>query len=148
MSSAKTVQQTTVTEKTPATQSLDWSMLICRGLGPVALALTLGVGLPAKADLSRAEPVFSVADSATIARNASLRGIVDRDPWLVHKILRTIESSGETREFKSPVRPSKPPPKMEKPSEDPDLEAFKRSSPEAANDLFQLIKQAGQGGTR
>lgn len=148
MSSAKTAMGKTMAEPRPAARGFDWPALISRGIGPVVLALTLGVGLPARADLVRAEPVFSAADSAMIARNASLRGIIDRDPWLVHKVLRAIESGGETRELKPAARPQKPPPKTDRPSNDPDLDAFRRSSPEAANDLFQLIKQAGQGGTR
>ncbi len=126
-----------------------WLSLIARGIGPAALALTLGLVEPARADLapSHGSPAFSATDLETIARNETLGRVVNASPWLVHRILRRLESA--------PAAPrdhlfddAAPATRDIDLSRDPDLDALQRSSPEAAHDLFLLIKQAGKGGAR
>lgn len=126
-----------------------WLSLIARSVGPAALALTLGLVEPARADLapSQSMPTFSTADLETIARNETLRRAVEASPWLVHRILRRLENPPTAPRSGTPD--DAPPTTRDTDlSRDPDLDSLQRSSPEAAHDLFLLIKQAGKGGTR
>jgi hypothetical protein len=115
----------------------------------VALLLTVTQGNPGRADLSHSEspPFFSAADQQIIKRNATLSQLVKRDPWLVKQVLQAIAApprqapetggrQGMTRE-RGAVAPVS--------DRDPDLQQLERSSPEAAHDLFQLIKKAIAG---
>jgi len=118
--------------------------MITRSATPFAVALILGFAGPACADLipAPALPQFSKADIARIERNATLRELYLHNPWLTYRVLRTIdESSGTTREAK----PSQPPSPATGPfneKRDPDLSELHRVAPEAAVDLFALIKKA------
>jgi hypothetical protein len=94
------------------------------------------------------QPTFSEQDHAVIQRNAALRKIVGRDPWVVRKALDTIAAAAQAPERSTQsmarntvVRGPKP-----KPGPNPDLDSLERSSPEAAYDLYKLIKQAGGKG--
>jgi hypothetical protein len=119
----------------------------------LCIVLLLIVTLPAalavaeRVDAGTA-PEFSSADQALIRRNAALEQLVRRDPVLVRRALDAIAASkAETlpsysdRSAKLP-RPEPAP----DPVHNPDLDQLGRSSPEAAHDLFQLIKKAAAGG--
>jgi hypothetical protein len=118
------------------------------------LALLLALALPAasgRADLihSNAPPDFTAAEQSVIHRNAALDQLVKRDPWLVRRVLDAIARSGaETPDISDRTavrrRYERPP----QPDRNPDLDHLGRSSPEAAHDLFLLIKKAAAGGKR
>lgn len=132
----------------PHAKSLrDWLRLLPAGMAPAVLALTLGLGGTAAADIEAdpPQPAFTAADRATIARNASLREAAARDPWVVYRVLRAIDTgvpaAGSPRE-ESPAPDSKPPADGFDSARDPDLGNLQRVAPEAAHDLFMLIKKA------
>ncbi len=94
-------------------------------------------------------PIFSPQDRIIIERNASLKGLVNRDPWLVRRALDTIAADAQpqpvVRDMKEgQVVGEQPSP----PSRNPDLDHLERTSPEAAHDLFQLIKKASDQKTQ
>jgi hypothetical protein len=64
------------------------------------------------------------------------------DPWLVGQLLAVDERdgrpAGESEDSRLPPQPSAPVEPQKGPAADPDL----RTSPEAAHDLFQLLKKA------
>lgn len=113
--------------------------MIARSATPVAVALILGLAGPARADMpAEAPPQFSKADMALIERNATLRELNRYNPRLTYRVLRTIDA--ETEPKKNMPRDLKPGPFDEK--KDPDLSTFQKNAPEAAADLFALIKRA------
>ena len=92
---------------------------------------------------------FSAADRAVIERNEMLRSIVDVEPALVRRVLDALAriDAVQTRSELQQERPraTRKPASTERPfdeAKNPDLERLDRSSPEAMNDLFQLLKQA------
>jgi hypothetical protein len=122
--------------------------LVRRGVAPVAVALVLGLGLtaPAGADLvaDPARPGFDAAARAVIARNESLRRAAATAPWLVRRAVDAIVAlPPEPQEAPRPPETRRAAPTDDRPSADPDLDRLMRASPEAARDLFQLIKKAG-----
>ncbi|MFL9828672.1 hypothetical protein [Rhodoplanes sp. SY1] len=133
---------------TPLAASIrDWLHLLPAGMAPAVLALTLGLTGTAAADIqaSPPRPEFSAADLATIARNESLREAVATSPWVVYQVLRAIDAeASQGRDLLVP-RPG-----LNKPTadfdhaRDPDLKTFERVAPEAAHDLFLLIKKASK----
>jgi hypothetical protein len=99
-------------------------------------------------------PRFTLAEESIIARNDMLSALLAVDPVGVRKIVDAIVASKQ--------RPSSAKPKrgraVEKPgsgddavvidpARNPDLIVFQRASPEAAYDLFQLLKQVTGGQT-
>ena len=102
------------------------------------LALML-LGLTAQA----AGPAFSPAEQAIIARNASLREGVRKDPGAVRRALDTLAADrpAGTRSREGSVEG------LFDEKTDPDLGKLQRASPEAAYDLFQLLKKASDAGT-
>lgn len=122
--------------------------LITRTATPFAVALIAGFACSARADLipDPALPQFSKADIVLIERNATLRELYLYNPWLTYRVLRTIEEFSGTRRDAdpNPSPPPSPPPFDEK--RDPDLGDFQRVAPEAAVDLFALIKKASGPG--
>ncbi len=113
------------------------------GLLSIVAVLWL-MGTPAGADgIARtAPPVFSSAESETIARNASLSRAVGVDPWAVRNFLDALaEADAEGITEAAPA--------AQQSEEDPDFKRLERSSPEAAHDLLLIIKQAAsdQGAT-
>jgi hypothetical protein len=110
------------------------------------LAFLLIVALPigsAIAQAPSAAPVFSTEEQTVIRRNAALNDLLPRDPVLVRKVLDAIaftKTGGARSNDGKSRKPERPP----NPKSNPDLENFGRASPEAAHDLFQLIKKAGQ----
>jgi hypothetical protein len=113
------------------------------------LALFVAMALPvasacAEPSHGGKRPVFTVQDQAVIERNATVKGLVDRDPWLVRRILDAIAAAeplpapGAGPSARSAIVSDQTP----APTRNPDLDHLERSSPEAAHDLFQLIKKA------
>ena len=107
-----------------------------RGIRHILLLVLVGLAL---GDVGRAElvpapapePSFSAGDQEIISRNETLRRLKETDPWLVRRVLDELAR----------LRPSAGKPEAP-PSPDPDLERL-RTSPEGLNDLFQVLKAAG-----
>lgn len=124
-------------------------LLLAGVAAPATLALTLGLmASPADAQLAAEpdRPTFSAAERSIIARNASLRDKVSTEPWLVRRVLDTLaHRTGDATRSALPAPATRDLP-LERRFDtvvDPDLGSFERASPEAASDLFQLIKKAG-----
>lgn len=118
--------------------------MITRSATPFAVALIFGFACPVRADLAPDPllPQFSKPDLALIERNATLRELYLYNPWLTYRVLRTIDEAVGTRRDAVPSQSPPPasPPFDEK--RDPDLGELQRVAPEAAVDLFALIKKA------
>jgi hypothetical protein len=115
-----------------------------RILAALALALAF-TSDPAFAALCHedASPLFTASEHAIIDRNAALAALVGRDPGLVRCVLDAIAAAGASRSGAGTKQR-----KYERapdPARNPDLDYLGRSSPEAAHDLFQLIKRASRG---
>jgi hypothetical protein len=128
-------------------------MLVSSGMAPATMALTIGLATtPASAQLAIApeQPAFTPYDQSIIARNSLLRDAVASDPWLVRRTLDGLyKGMPESRSALPTPAPSArdmslAPPRLD-PSSNPDLVPLDRASPEAANDLFQLLKKVGAG---
>lgn len=126
------------------------SLLLLAGVAaPATLALTSGLIVSSAEAQLLAEPdrpTFSVAERSIIARNASLRDRVSTEPWLVRRVLDTLanRTGDATRSvLPAPATRDLPVERRFDTAVDPDLGTFERASPEAASDLFQLIKKAG-----
>lgn len=126
---------------------LAWSALVARNLAPALLALGLGLSEPALAASGPTPlPEFSAAQLELIARNETLRAVLSRQPWLVHRVLKEMEkarAAGDERAapLAEPRRTRKE--RFDK-MRDPDLNGMERVSPEAAYDLFQMLKKVRQ----
>jgi len=121
--------------------------MITRSATPFAVALILGLASPARADMTTDPPLpqFSKTDVARIERNATLRALYISDPWLTYRVLRSIEAEGVTRtDMPGEAKPAADAVATapDDGSSDPDLDNFQRIAPEAASDLFALIKRA------
>ena len=108
---------------------------------------------PSLADNKSANPPpeFSSEEQSVIHRNAALDHLVQRNPRLVRQVLDAIARSNAEVLPDFSERTSLPRRKYERPPEpeqNPDLDQLGRSSPEAAHDLFQLIKKAAAGSRR
>ena len=121
-----------------------------RRLAIVMTLAALAMVGPARAQLrgsTDAPPVFSSADQAVIARNKLLASIVEQEPRLVRRALDAL--AADEVQTRTDLRPGSPradqgrPGRPAEDSDNPDLDRLERSSPEAMNDLFQLLKQAG-----
>jgi hypothetical protein len=118
--------------------------MITRSATPFAVALIFGFASPARAELSadHALPQFSQTDIDRIGRNATLRELYLYNPWLTFRVLRTIDTETATKKD-MPSEPGRPPgPAPFDEQRDPDLGELQRVAPEAAVDLFALIKKA------
>jgi hypothetical protein len=94
-----------------------------------------------------AAPQFSAADRAVIERNEMLRSVVEQEPALVRRVLDALATLDDARartDMRSGTSPAAPGTNSAaaEQSSNPDLERLDRASPEAVNDLFQLLKQA------
>ncbi len=114
----------------------------------IVIALIAAIILPgasARAELA-AQPIFTVAEQAIIHRNAALTLLTKSDPWLVRQVLDAIAQSqarqGDARDAAGQTAASARYERPPEPEHNPDLDHLGRSSPEAAHDLFQLIKKA------
>lgn len=121
-------------------------LLACILLQPASILLQ-----PASA----APRPFTIAEEAIIERNEALRTAYETDPALVRRVLNALKSprkSGDKqRDTFGPGTPAdqgagrsdtiQPGADID-PATNPDLAIFQRGSPEAAHDLFQLLKKA------
>jgi len=118
--------------------------MITRSATPFAVALIFGFAGTARAELAADPPLpqFSKADIALIERNVTLRELYLYNPWLTYRVLRTMDAESATKKDMNPDQqhPSASVPFDEK--RDPDLGEFQRVAPEAAVDLFAMIKKA------
>jgi hypothetical protein len=104
----------------------------------IAAVLIALLADPAFADLQGAPagaPTFTSEETMTIQRNKTLLEISKTNPWIVRKLLDAVEQSKNDKKLPAPSNGD---------GEDPDLDQMQRASPEAAHDLFQLLKQAGE----
>jgi hypothetical protein len=96
---------------------------------------------------------FTIAEEAIIERNEALRSAYQADPALVRRVLNAMKSrdrnKDKQRDVFGPATPGTPggdmpvqPGEEIDPGANPDLAIFQRGSPEAAHDLFQLLKKA------
>lgn len=111
-----------------------WSLLPLTLASSVLLCCPLATA-PGFADvIARASPQFTDAELAIIARNESLRRTRESDPWVVKGFLERLGKLDEEAGG------------AEGKGQDPDIDRYLRSSPEAAHDLLQIIMQAGSAG--
>lgn len=116
----------------------------------VAITAVLAFGPSLALAQDRARPAFSRDEQAIVDRNAVLSELASKNPRLVRKALEALRTP-ETGTAKS-LSVQKPRPSRRvaadelqmDPGANPDLERLLRSSPEAAHDLFQLLKKAGR----
>lgn len=103
----------------------------------------------AQADLvgvQASPPTFSREESQVIERNAALSKAVKGDPWIVRRLFdATSEQPIPSVQSVQPDddKQAVPPVEELEPASNPDLPRLQRVSPEAVNDLFQLLKLAG-----
>ena len=121
---------------------------LSRTVTPALLVLSLGLSASARAELvlTTDAPAFTAAERATIERNQTLRAALGREPWLVFKALRELRDVDRTRDVLLSRDPGAD--RDFDAERDPDLDQFQRVSPEAAHDLFLLLKKAGRGGAK
>jgi hypothetical protein len=112
------------------------------------LAFVLAGGGKATAQmraLPEGMPSFSSAEVLLINRNDALRALVERSPWAARHVLDVMSQSELGQARSMPIAPSGPVPEtLELPGRNPDIDRTMRASPEAARDLFQLLKQVSQ----
>jgi len=106
------------------------------GIRRVLFAALLGLAVcdPALAELdgiAAGDPAFTANDREIISRNETLRNLLDGNPRLVRRVLDELARLPPASRL--PATPANP---------DPDLDRL-RSSPEGQNDLFQVLKAAG-----
>jgi hypothetical protein len=128
------------------------SMQIMVVLAVLAIIVESDVSM-AQSRTEAASPNFTPGEQAIIDRNAALAAIIDSDPGLVRRVLDSIEAAQAGSGSRSSVprasrsgrgrrqKTERPP----DPNHNPDLDQLGRLSPEAAHDLFQLIKNASKG---
>ena len=120
----------------------------CFAIVSVILALS-----DARADTApKAAPRFTLAEEVIIARNDALNALLPVDPWGVRKILDAVATAkqsdpptggGQTRDVTGDPRLRDGNFRID-PTQNPDLNIlFQRASPEAAYDLFQILKRVG-----
>jgi hypothetical protein len=92
---------------------------------------------------------FTAAEQNTIERNKALKLLVETDPCIVRRALDVLAAiaapaAGGTTAPEQRSRGIGPrdPTATPDPIENPDLNRLQMASPEAAYDLFQLLKQA------
>jgi hypothetical protein len=101
---------------------------------------------------SAAPRPFTIAEEAIIDRNDALRAVYETDPALVRRVLNALKSPLQHKDKQRDVfgpkvpggqdsGPSQPGAEID-PATNPDLAILQRGSPEAAHELFQLLKKA------
>jgi hypothetical protein len=104
------------------------------------ITIAIGDACAQQRGLTSTAPQFSSADRAVIARNELLAYLVDQNPILVRRALDALKELGDMQTRGA----------LERPSKNPDVDRLIQTppetfaSPEAANDLFQLLKQASR----
>jgi len=130
----------------PGGKSDQLKRMITRSATPFAVALILGLACPAVAEITEPPlPQFSKTDIARIERNDTLRALYSSNPWLTYRVLRSIDAGAATNRDMLPGAQHQTAPVTAPhfdPGRDPDLDHLQRIAPEAAADLFALIKKA------
>jgi len=117
----------------------------------LALLLAAWASCPPDARAQRGLPIFTAADEVVIERNEVLQDLRRISPRDVRRILDALAFVASKRND-DPDFHRKPARRMQRdnnsadrpafdPEKTPDLVVYQRSSPEAAHDLFQLLKQ-------
>lgn len=122
--------------------------ILCAGL------MTLAEAAPAAGASAR----FTLSEEVIIARNDALTALLPLDPDGVRKILDALEAARRAPGQERPGTPGMPGPSRDvlggavgetiriDPARNPDLnQLLQRASPEAAYDLFQILKRVGSG---
>jgi hypothetical protein len=118
----------------------------------IATAVLMFASAAAHGETQRA-PRFTLAEESIIARNDMLSALLAVDPMGVRKIVDALVASKQRPSSKQKRgRTVDKPPSGDgvvviDPARNPDLIVFQRASPEAAYDLFQLLKQVAGGQT-
>lgn len=115
-------------------------------LRTAVLAIVTSVFVHGATAWSQGAPRFTLAEETIIARNEALVALLPIDPWGVRRIVDALVAAKQ-----SPPTAPAPPRERQRdvnavvidPVRNPDLEVFQRASPEAAYDLFQLLKRVG-----
>lgn len=113
-----------------------------RAVAGLVLLSLLGTGLAGGAWAQTARSRFSADEQAVIARNASLRTASATAPAAVRRALDAL-AAGTARAGAALGPDPETPQDGFDPTVDPDLAALQRVSPEAAHDIFQVLKQVG-----
>ena len=118
--------------------------MITRSATPFALALIVGFARPLRAELlpDPVLPHFSTEDLTRIERNATLRELYLHNPWLTFRVLQSMDEAVASRRDLLPGPASSPAASPFDEKRDPDLGELQRVAPEAAVDLFAMIKKA------
>ena len=96
---------------------------------------------------SQDAPRFTLEEETLIARNEALLELLPLDPQGVRKIVdAVVAAKGKPPAAPVPQRQRDVTAVVIDPVRNPDLEVFQRASPEAAYDLFQLLKRVGGRG--
>ena len=120
----------------------------------LAFAIVIIAGLSMNAWAQRNVLQFTAADEIIIARNEVTRDLRRTHPRDLRRILDALAFANVKRNddpdfHRRPARRVPQNNNAERPAFDPernpDLEIYQRSSPEAAHDLFQLLKQVRPG---
>jgi hypothetical protein len=96
-------------------------------------------------------PRFTLAEEVVIARNDALSELHKIDPWSVRRIIDAMAAAKlqPPRERQRDMTERRDGAVEIDPGRNPDLDIFQRASPEAAYDLFQLLKRVrGQSGAK
>jgi hypothetical protein len=114
----------------------------------MTLSAMLAIAGAATQGAAQSAPRFTLEEEIIIARNDALNELFKTDAWSVRKIMDAMAAAkqrpsawerqrdvGDPRTGDGTVQID--------PLRNPDLEIFQRSSPEAAYDLFQLLKRVG-----
>ena len=110
----------------------------------------------ADAQPNKSPPRFTLAEEVVIARNDVLNALQSIDPWGVRMVLDALAAAkqlppdetpglgdGNTRDVFGDPRLRDGDFRLD-PAQNPDLKVlFQRASPEAAYDLFQILKRVG-----
>ena len=112
------------------------------------LSVLLAIAAAATQGAAQSAPRFTLEEEIVIARNDALNELLKTDAWSVRKIMDAMAAAkqrpaardrqrdvGDRRIGDGTVEID--------PARNPDLEIFQRASPEAAYDLFQLLKRVG-----
>lgn len=118
----------------------------------IAVLISADPAIAQLRDGSSGPPSFSAAERGIIERNAALKALVESDPLVVRRAIdavaaldaRSADGAATPEPRTRGIGPRDPSVTLD-PVANPDLNRLQMASPEAAYDLFQLLKQAGSG---
>ena len=114
----------------------------------VILSAVLALAGAASAQPGDGAPRFTLAEEVIIARNDALVELLKIDAWSVRRIVDAMAAAKQrppARDRQRDLGDRAGDAVRIDPLRNPDLEIFQRASPEAAYDLFQLLKRVGGG---